>query len=479
MNTRPNFLFIFPDQWRGDCLGRLGHPVVETPHLDELAAQGVVFSKAYSACPSCIAARACTATGMTPSTTGRLGYRDRVAWRYENTLMRLLRDSGYQTMAVGKTHFYPQRAALGFEQMQLYDTQKFDPDYESDYHAWLRKETNGSIEDTSGALSSNSWVALPWLHPEYLHPNAWTAATTIATLKRRDPLRPFFMQVGFHRPHPPLDPPIDYFRMYENTELPPVPVGNWTDEFDHPVDSVDAAYGKLPKRVLERTRRAYYAQLTHIDHQIGKLIFYLRKTGQLENTYVVFTSDHGELLGDHHMFRKVSPHEGSAKIPFIVRPPKDAGCRSGAECHAPISHMDIMPTLLEAASVRIPDPVEGKSFLELLRAEDENWRAYIHGEHAANYALVGWQFVTDGKEKFLWDTQSGREWFFDLKDDPEEKIDRIDDPDYAGRIALWRRRLVKELAARPADGLSDGERLLPGKLLPHVREECLAAGTSA
>jgi len=168
---RPNILFIYPDQWRFDCLSVLGHPAVETPFLDQLANQGTIFTSAYTPAPSCIPARACLATGMGPSSCGRLGYRDGVPWPYD-TFMTRLRDSGYHTMCAGKTHFWPARARLGFEELQLYEMIYQDMEHPSDYHIWLRKQTGELIRDGGEEHDSNSCLAAPWLHDEALHPNS-------------------------------------------------------------------------------------------------------------------------------------------------------------------------------------------------------------------------------------------------------------------------------------------------------------------
>ncbi len=465
-DDRPNLILIFTDQWRSDCLG-LRHPVVETPNLDHLAAQGVLFTAAYAACPSCIAARACLATGQTPSTCGRIGYRDRVPWHYPTTLMSVLRDGGYQTLNVGKTHFYPQRAHLGFEELHLYDPQKHTPDFESEYEIWLREASGGLVTDTAAERDNNSWLAVPWPHPEYLHPTNWTTTTALERIERRDPQRPFFLQIGYHRPHPPLDPPLHFLDLYREVQLPPVPVGDWTERYDHPTWHLSASEGHLADRYLDRARRAYYAQVTHLDHQIGRLLYSLHGLGVGRNTWVIFTSDHGELLGDHHLFRKTTPHEGSAGIPLIIQPP---GGQEGRQCALPVTHMDLMPTLLEIAGLEIPASVEGSSLLPLVRGEQPPWREFVHGEHSP--CPYGWQFVTDGREKFVWETTTGQESFFSLEQDPEERHDLSRDPAWTGRVEAWRRRLIGVLAQRPQDGLTDGERLIPGSL-PPVREGLL------
>ena len=191
-----------------------------------------------------------------------------------------------------------------------------------------------------------------------------------------------------------------------------------------------------------------------------------RKRGLLANTIVIFMSDHGEMLGDHHLFRKVTPHEGSAGVPLIIRPPESAG---GVRCDAPVTHADIMPTVLELTGLA-PAETDGADVSGFLRGESPPWREYVHGEHTG---AVGWQFVTNGREKFIWDSMSGREWFFDLANDPQETTDHVADAADAERVSLWRNRLVDTLSIRPQDGLADGKKLTPGKMAPTVRPELL------
>ncbi len=477
MPERPNIMLIFPDQWRGDCLGAMEHTVVDTPFLDDMAGKGVTFTNAYTQCPSCIATRASLATGRTPNSTGFIGYAGRVPWPYEGTMMHRLRDAGYQTMCVGKTHFYPQRAHLGFEDLRLYSIQTLDPHFVSDYHAWLQRETGGRVRDTAHEITTNSWMARPWEHEEYLHPNSWTIETAVELMGRRDPTRPFFIQVSPHRPHPPLDPPVEFFRQYEGRELPDPPVGGWAERYGHPLTEIDAKTGTLPQHALDRTRWAYYAQITHLDYQIGRMLHWMRGRGCLDNTWVIFMSDHGELLGDHNHFRKVVPLEGSAHVPLVVLPPRGWAGQRGTIVDQPVAHMDIMPTLLEWAGLEIPEDVEGLSLNPAMAGEPLP-REWLQGEHAAG-ADQAHQYVTDGREKYIWFTVSGEELFFDLTEDPQELHDRSDDAAYAARVELWRGRLARILAERGDGELSDGERLIAGTGLPSMREWLLADQSEA
>ena len=487
--TRPNILFLLADQWRSDCLSITGHPVVETPNLDMIARQGVVFTNAYSPCPSCVAARASLFTGLSPDGTGRLGYQDRVPWRYEDTLAQLVGDAGYQTHCVGKTHFFPQRNHFGFDSIESYEgLQNFDGKYVNDYFEWLEKESNGKYHEEDSGLAHNSWVARPSHLPEELHNNTWVATRGIEYLRRRDPTRPFFLNLSFHRPHPPIDPPEVFWNEYIDRPLPPVPVGEWAADHSVIMDDVNGWHGVLPSRTLDRTRRGYFAQIAHIDNQIGRVLHYLARA-KAGPTAIVFTADHGEMLGDHNLFRKSYAYEGSAGVPMILMVPDvRSDMRSDARgdahsdtnlscaCDAPAVLQDVYTTILEIAGVKAPDRTEGVSLLPALRpgsstAELFN-RTYIQGEHSSCYDEANaMQFLTDGKEKYIWFPVSGREQLFDIANDPNELHDLAGETAHAGDLAIWRSRLVELLARRPQDGLSDGTKLIAGKSPPAVRAE--------
>lgn len=460
---QPNIIFIFADQWRGDCLSLTGHPVVKTPNLDAIANQhGVVFNKAYSTCPSCVAARASAFTGLNPYNAGRIGYQDCIPWNYENMLAQVLSDNGYQTHCSGKTHFFPQRKHCGFHSTDSYESeQNFGGTYVNDYHEWLRDISGGEFDSEDHGLHCNSGAfARPSPMPEKYHNNTWTAGTAIKFMKKRDKTRPFFLNIAFHRPHPPIDPPQAYWDMYKDKEIPAPPIGDWSEYTDHPVDAIDPAHGRLPKDEYDVACRAYYAQIAHIDNQIGRVMRAVTKQGLNKNTWVVFTADHGEMLGDHNRFRKMYALEGSARIPMIVAPPLKDGDNGIKRTDAPVAIEDVYSTILDIANIAIPENRDGKSLLPFLKEEPKDWREFVHGEHSGWGA--GRQFMTDGKEKYIWKTSTGKEYLFDLVNDPQELINLSDKPEAQERLKVWRDRMIAELANR-VDGMSDGEKLIPLK----------------
>lgn len=473
---KTNVLLITVDQMRYDCLSMLGHPVVETPNLDKLARSGVLFANAYSATPTCIPARAAIFTGMSQRTHGRVGYREKVPWDYPHTLPGELAKAGYHTQCVGKMHVYPARNLCGFHNVVLHDgylhysrSNNGMPlashyDENDDYLHWLRQMAGAEADLTDLGLDCNaSTVTRPWHMDERLHPTNWTVTQSIDFLRRRDPRKPFFLWTSFVRPHPPFDPPQAYFDMYRDTDMPEPPVGDWVDVEAALRSGSDptALSGVLPKRRLDRARAGYYALITHLDDQIGRLLNALQEYGVYGNTLVVFASDHGEMLGDHYYFRKALPYEGSAKVPFIVCDPGGKlGLQTGSRIDSVVELRDLMPTLLDAAGVTIPETVEGRSVLPLCRGEQEAWREYIHGEHA--YGQLSHHYVTDGAHKYVWFSQTGEQQLFDLKTDPQERVNLADHAPWQNTLSLWRNRLIRELTGREEGYVQDGE-LIAGR----------------
>ena len=257
--------------------------------------------------------------------------------------------------------------------------------------------------------------------------------------------------------------------------MPDVPVGDWAGTWEKRCGWLSSPFrsetmmGRIPPRLLRRARAGYYGHVTHIDLQIHRILEALGGYQVAANTVVCFTSDHGEMLGDHHLFRKCFPYEGSARVPMILKGPARLGLQRGGAVGAPVELRDVMPTLLDCAGLPIPESVEGRSFLPLARGEKCDWRSHLHGEHALfNQSL---HYVTDGHEKYIWLSGDGHEQLFDLDTDPHELRDLA--PERPQRVAHWRQVLIEELTGRE-EGFTDGQRLITGRpvqaTLAHVRE---------
>ena len=471
----PNVILICVDQWRGDCLSVAGHPVVETPYLDQLALRGARFTRAYTATPSCIPARAALMTGLSQRSHGRVGYRDGVPWDYETTLAGEFTRHGYQTQAIGKMHVYPERTQLGFQNVILHDgfmhyARRRERDFGliDDYLPWLRQRAGADADYFDHGVNCNSVVARPWDKPEALHPTGWVVTQAIDFLRRRDPRKPFLLYLSFHRPHPPYDPPAWAFEQFLDAPMPDPPVGDWADlyaPYAQPFDP-QSPVGAAPPRTLRRARAGYYGHMAHIDQQLNRFLEVLHEYGQRENSYVLFTADHGEMMGDHHLFRKSLPYEGSARIPLVLAGPRASGIAAGSAPGAVAELRDVMPTLLDCAGLPVPPGVEGRSLLPAARsgsgAPPEGWRPHLHGEHTTLGQALHW--VTDGHQKYVWLSGAGREQLFDLDADPQERHDlaRAGAGAGAAGCARWRDVLTQALAGRPEGFVRDG-RLVPGR----------------
>ncbi len=269
--------------------------------------------------------------------------------------------------------------------------------------------------------------------------------------------------------HPPFDPPQELYQQYLDSEIPEPVIGEWADiEDDNSGYMPVTRKGKVPENRLRRARAAYYALIAHLDFEIGKFINIMQEFGVLNNTIILFTSDHGEMLGDHHRFAKSLPYEGSSAVPFIIH---DSGnhlkLKRGSRVEQTVELRDIMPTLLDAAGVESPDTVDGKSVLPLAQGKKTEWREYIHGEHS--YGAISNHYVTNGKEKYIWFSQTGEEQYFDLENDPHELTDRSKDEGYEERVSALRLRLIHELKGRE-EGYSDGQCLVVGKKTKSLSE---------
>ncbi len=339
-------------------------------------------AKAYSATPTCVPARVALFTGQSQEAHGRVGYEDGVpfAAAHPVTLPGEFRKAGYHTQAIGKMHVWPERSRVGFDDVILHDgflhhsrrEHRRQFEYFDDYVPWLRRQPGMSPDADyfDHGVNCNSVVARPWDKPEHVHPTHWLGTQTVEWLYRRDPTTPFFLYLSFHRPHPPYDPPQWAYDLY--ADQPPYGrvLGDWEHEWDEFRQDGDyqATIGDLPDRVVHRARAGYYGLMAQIDLQVNRIREALAEFGLARDTVIAFTSDHGEMMGDHRMFRKAVPYEGSARVPFIVADAPRRG-RQQQVVDQVVELRDVMPTLLDLAGLPIPDSVDGHSLAPYLRGE--------------------------------------------------------------------------------------------------------------
>lgn len=465
-DKQPNILLIMPDQMRGDCLSLEGHPCIQTPNIDAIGGGGTHFHRAYTTCPSCIPARRALLTGMHPANNGMPGFIGGCPIETP-TLPDELRRAGYLTALVGRSmHQFPEEVPYGYDERIKGSTY----DRNDQYAAELERVFPGSGGVRSCGLPNNGWAARPWHLPDAWHPTAWVVNRSRELIARAGGPQPLFLTTSFYAPHPPLLPPQCYYDRYYNCDDLPAPaIGDWATP--PPNDGLglglESPRVKLDGMRLRIAQAGYFGLINHIDDQLWWLLHEFRQLSRAQGRpwVVVFTSDHGEMLGDHYYFRKVEPYEGSARIPLLMQASPDLEFTGGQTIESPVCLEDIMPTLLDLAGRALPDNLDGRSLVSTLRGGADGVREVLHGEHAPCYpGSQPHQFMTDGREKYIWRTDDGSEQLFDLTADPHECNDLAGD---AARIDPWRNRMAAQLKDR-SEGFSDGEKLIAGCEYPRL-----------
>lgn len=472
--ARPNVILIMTDQHRFDYIGSINNQII-TPNIDALAQDGVIFSHAYSSTPSSTPARAALLTGQSPWHHGLLGYSPKMAEKYPIEMPQLLSDAGYYSYAIGKMHFYPQRALHGFAATEIDESGRVEsPGFVSDYRQWFAQQAEAmgepKLNPDSTGIDWNGHAAAVYALPERLHPTTWTGDRAVAFIDNYKKDTPLFLKVSFARPHSPYDPPQRYYDMYKDRPIDAPWIGDWCESFALKTSDPTAPYADFGTEYAQNSRRHYAASVTMIDDQVGRIIAALKEQGLYENTLIIFTSDHGDMMGDHHHWRKTYPYEGSAHIPFIVRAPSGmTRAARGAVRSELVEIRDILATFLDAASAPIPQGVDGKSIVPLLVKNPRNieWRTELDLEHARCYGEnSGWVGLTDGRYKYVWNYQKGTEELYDIKTDPHEIRSITTDVAQADRMASFRSKMAAHLAERGEKWVNPDGKLLVIKNVP-------------
>jgi len=463
MATRANILLLYTDQQRHDTIAALGNPYLQTPALDRLVREGVSFTSAYCASPVCIASRCSLLLGQWPHQTGCTANTPMPQDR--TSLMEMLQGAGYQTHGVGKMHFAPDgRKLWGFDSR---DHSEEGGMREGDHFCdFLRANGFGHLMDLHGVRSEWYYVPQPSQLPERLHHTRWVADCSLDFLRRRDRSRPFFLWSGFIKPHPPFESPVPWNRLYKPIEMPfpYLPPGYedlltfWNhlqNRYKHRDQGVDGNLVRL-------TKCAYYAAISLIDYHAGRILQQLREEGVLDDTLVIFTSDHGELLGDYGSWGKRSMLDAAARVPLIIRYPERFG--SGARCDEIASHVDVLPTCLAAAGLRTPEDRVGFDLARLGRGE-AGLAGVISQFQEEGLGLYG--FVA-ADHKYVHSAADDREWLFRRAEGQPESRNLAGNPAYEPVVASMRGRLISSFRAdgyeKPLEG--DGWKRFPHREVP-------------
>lgn len=456
MSTPPRnarVLFITADQQRRDSIPAYGLDFVQAPNLEKLAREGTAFDRAYVPAPLCQPTRAALLTGLSPHVHGVL---DNHVW-FTPPVRPWVPDvtaAGYRTAAIGKMHFYPWDDPHGFaDRVSAEDKRHYYR--RDDYTLWLESQGYERIHPPAmpgyhegmGATASNL--------PTELHLDSFIGDRGAAWL-REHAREPFFAWVSFNSPHDPYDPPAELADLYRDAPIPE-PFGSAADletrpaaqrnayrgTLENPLFQVD--YRQLTPAAIRRIRAHYYASVTHVDNQIGKLLLALEEAGVLDETLILFSSDHGDALGDHGLIFKNFFYESMVRVPLLARGP---GVVPGGRPDALVDTTDIAATILTHLGVPLPTPCESRPLQPLLadpsRAHRDAVFSYV--EDRAMVRTDRWKLTRYG---------DGDGELYDLKADPTELRNLYHSTEH-GAV---RAELIERLAAESLAGHAFRSRL--------------------
>ena len=465
---RPNVLFLTTDQQRFDCLGVNSAGYVKTPNIDRLAGEGVNLTGAFVNNPVCMPSRATLLTGRYPRNHGVTSNGFTLS-QDEVTIAELLSSAGYRTGNLGKLHFLPHSSrdydrahpAYGFDVHVNADEPGCYPD---DYIRWIRRVAPG-MEEKVGVphpITGNRADNLYWDFeaPEELSYSAWVADQTIEFIDGAGE-GPWFAVAGFYLPHSPCNPMPKYVELYPREGIPPPDVipGELDDK---PEEVRRIAETLLPEdeETVMQFRRYYYASCSMIDHHCGRIVDHLRRSGTLENTIVVFYSDHGDACGDNFTMAKHQAHYDSClHVPMVWRWPKELP--AGGRFEGFFEGVDLVPTLLDALGLQVPVRIDGTSLWGQLRDggagkesvlveyfDPGNAQVRTEVPERVRYALGGSSVLTlINRDYKYWVNAQGEEILYDRGEDPGEHVNLASCGEHAAALAGMRKALLQKLAS--------------------------------
>ncbi len=448
-SQRPNILLILTDQQRFDTIAALGNSQIKTPTLDRLVREGTAFTRAYTPSPVCVSARHALVTGRAPHQSNCTDNND--GGGDEISLMEHLRRAGYQTHGVSKMHFAPVDKMWGFESRDISEEGGGD----DDYRKYLDEQGYQHVEDPHGVRSEYYYLPQPSQLPARLHNTTWTTQRSLDFLERRDRERPFFLWTSYIKPHPPFEAPTPWNKLYRAAEM------DAPRRFPGDCDLM-SYWNKVQNRykyrdkgddemLLRTMRAAYYACISFIDSQVARIIEQLEASGELDNTLILFTADHGEMLGDYGCVGKRSMLEASARVPLLARLP--GRFAAGAKCDVPATLLDILPTCLGAANIPMPDGDEAKHGRDLADLNNEEDRVVLS---QFSHGAFGLYMAATRDWKYVYSAPDEREWLFDLRRAEYESHDLARNPMFMGKLRELREALLSRLREDGHDEPLDG-----------------------
>ncbi|MBW1801588.1 MAG: sulfatase-like hydrolase/transferase [Deltaproteobacteria bacterium] len=442
-NERPNILVITSDQHHPRMAGYLGHPHVKTPNLDALVADGTVFRRAYCASPVCTPSRACFLTGqhVHRNRTWMIGVPtdpDIMTWP------RRLTNAGYETAGYGKTDLCGKYQNPGFndfitlERRPAFYPYPLDSPYEPRLTGYVRPDKRRHILEAESNLEARRMLSEKYGQEDFLfrffdhrvlgfnpHDREVTemALQFLRRSRRMRSGKPWALYLGYLQPHWPYRVPQHYFDMYYPDKLAWPHDARFPNETLHPeMHNFQKALGieGIPEDAIRRTIAAYYGMITCLDDLIGVVVQELKRLGMYDNTYIIYTSDHGESLGEHGLFYKQCSYEGSVGVPLIMKGP---GIPQNKVIDHTVSLVDEYPTLMEMAGLQTEDDRQGHSWLPMANDDFSDYPDYAFAEYHGNFIRQSWYMLARGPYKYTYYSNHMRPSLFNIEEDPVENVD--------------------------------------------------------
>ncbi len=445
----PNILLIITDQQRTDTLGFMGKTLCRTPNMDRLAQEGISFDRALTPSPLCQPARASLFTGYYPHQVDMMTNDGTLI--DEPILFSTLKERGYHLNYVGKWHLGQEGENIStwFDRAICY-RHKY-----TDYQDWLEENelpNEWALNDDRVMTQRTPRMSIPNTVPMQLDPSqtheAWVTDHVIEYLETRPADQPFYLVCSYFGPHPPFKIPEPYYSMYDPANIPEPP--NFKPSPNKPISNARSFYHLLwldhggDWEVWKKTVAVYWGFVTMIDDQIGRILQTLEDQGVVDDTLIVFVSDHGEFLGQHGLWHKMMPYEEPLRVPLLMRYP--ALIKPGLRSQVNASLVDITPTIFSIVSEDVPESLAGQdlspAFQDCASFLGDGYRFSEHKPLGDWHQTVEWRLVTDNRFKYVWN-QGDLDELYDLEADPYELINLIAHPDYADELARLKERLFR------------------------------------
>ena len=442
---QPNVLFIISDDLTATALSCYGNKVCQTPNIDRLASQGTRFTKAYCQGTYCGPSRASFMSGYYPHAIKMLGYGSpRPAIGERATWAQHFKNNGYYTARVSKIFHMGVPGGIEKGTDGADDPASWTERFNSAGPEWKALGDGETLENNAdgrkpGPVGGNTFVVVEADGDDLVHSDGKTAAKAVELIKQHKD-KPFFLGVGFVRPHVPfVAPRKDYtgFLPYSKMQLPPKLKDDWADI---PKAGINYKTSKNMKMDVRRQKKAfggYYASVVFMDRMVGQVLDGLKEAGLDEKTIVIFTSDHGYHLGEHDFWAKVSLHDESAAVPLIIRMPG----KKPAVCHSLVELLDLYPTLSNLCGLKVPERLQGKDISKMMTDPAKEVRSAAFSVNGKGFLLreENWAYIAYGK-----DGQGGEE-LFDMKQDPKQFTNLAKDPQYGQTLIRFQKQMAAKL----------------------------------